>query len=87
MSPTRPIRTPLSGPGLSPPDASSRQGRTPPPAPSAAYARRARELNDNDDTLPAIGHVQQLSLGEDLANDVPGSSYSVVSGYRRARAG
>jgi len=72
MSPSRP--------SLSPPDAARlREGRTPPPAPSAAYARRTREIME-DVGLPSLTPIVVVTPQKEKENDV-------ASGYRRARAG
>ncbi|OWZ61140.1 hypothetical protein AYX15_06642 [Cryptococcus neoformans] len=58
-----------------------KEGRTPPPAPSAAYARRAREIIGDEMGVPAYKPAMDA---EDVAANV---SNSVSTGYRRARAG
>ncbi|WWD16333.1 hypothetical protein CI109_100759 [Kwoniella shandongensis] len=65
----------------------SKEGRTPPPpAPSAAFARRAREIRDDEIGKPTFKPV--IDPPEDNQDgDVPVIDYGVSSGYRRARAG
>ncbi|WVQ83925.1 hypothetical protein IAT38_006069 [Cryptococcus sp. DSM 104549] len=58
-----------------------REGRTPPPAPSAAYARRAREIIGDEMGVPTYKPVV------DSESDAGTVSNSVAAGYRRARAG
>ncbi|TYJ58189.1 hypothetical protein B9479_001013 [Cryptococcus floricola] len=59
-----------------------REGKTPPPpAPSAAYARRAREIIGDEMGVPTYKPVVDV----DDAPAAPG--LSVPAGYRRARAG
>lgn len=73
-SPTKPL-TNGSRSSLSPDAAgTTRDGRTPPPAPSAVYAKRAREI-----LVAETGPEVNLEDGDD---QVIGSA-----GYRRARAG
>jgi hypothetical protein len=74
-SPTKPL-THSSRPSLSPDAAGSRSdGRTPPPALSSGYARRAREIIESE----GPGPVARSDLLED--------DQVIGSGYRRARAG
>nr|XP_018266900.1 pumilio domain-containing protein c [Kwoniella dejecticola CBS 10117]OBR89058.1 pumilio domain-containing protein c [Kwoniella dejecticola CBS 10117] len=61
-----------------------REGRTPPPAPSAAYARRAREIIEDEGGLPGLRATAELRPGED---QIAAVDNGVASGYRRARAG
>ena len=76
-SPTKPL-TNGNRSSLSPDAAGAiRDGRTPPPAPSAVYAKRARELLVGE-TVPG---APVLDLGDD---DDQGFGSAV---YRRARAG
>jgi protein JSN1 len=75
VSPTKPL-THSSRSSLSPDKAGSRpDGRTPPPAPSSGYARRAREIIENEGAGPI---ARQDILDDDQV---------IGSGYRRARAG
>lgn len=80
ISPNKPAK---SGNTLSPDQPGSagrgREGRTPPPAPSAAYARRAREIMENEADLTAY----HPSVEEDPEVIIE----PVAAGYRRARAG
>lgn len=76
-SPTKPMTNGSAArPSLSPDAAGvAREGRTPPPAPSAVYAKRAREIMETE-AGPAIG------ASSDADDPVIGGS-----SYRRARAG
>ena len=69
-----------SGPNLSPDQPGNgrgREGRTPPPAPSAAYAKRAREIMEDE-----VGMAPYINVAAEEQN------LSTVAGsYRRARAG
>ncbi|WRT63890.1 uncharacterized protein IL334_000816 [Kwoniella shivajii] len=58
----------------------SREGRTPPPAPSAAYAKRAREIIENETGF-------KPTAGLNSEDDEVAVDNGVAAGYRRARAG
>lgn len=75
-SPPKPIPTTSARSSLSPegPAGTKRDGRTPPPAPSAAYAKRAREIMESEG-VPVV-------IQPELVEEQP-----VIGGYRRARAG
>ncbi|KAK8861743.1 hypothetical protein IAR55_002566 [Kwoniella newhampshirensis] len=64
----------------------SREGRTPPPAPSAAYARRAREIIGDETGIPTFKPVVDPP-DDTIDGDIPVAGNGVASGYRRARAG
>ena len=85
---------------LSPPDSGpiargAREGRTPPPpAPSAAFARRAREIMEDEGVSmvpPPVVSVSVADLGGEVVQpgEVEGVEVGVGFGgnYRRARAG
>ncbi|WVR03620.1 hypothetical protein IAU60_000613 [Kwoniella sp. DSM 27419] len=63
--------------------ARAREGRTPPPAPSAAYARRAREIIEIEASAPGF----RSAVGGPTEQEVPAADNGVAAGYRRARAG
>ncbi|ORY22688.1 hypothetical protein BCR39DRAFT_473742 [Naematelia encephala] len=83
MSPTHSARSSLSpeGPNSA---GKSKEGRTPPPAPSAAFARRAREIIEDETGLPISRPAGVSPTPEEEVDGTPGG---VSSGYRRARAG
>lgn len=84
ISPNKPPST-RSASSLSPEAAGTargREGRTPPPAPSAAYARRAREIVEDE-----TGVLAYKPLVKEVADEDIGVIGSVTAGYRRARAG
>ncbi|WVO15655.1 hypothetical protein L204_103315 [Cryptococcus depauperatus] len=87
MSSTIPISAHSHAPrsSLSPEKSALQQqeGRTPPPAPSAAYAWRARETMGDE---MGVATLQPLVDG-DNADATDNSANSVTAGYRRARAG
>ncbi|WWC66747.1 uncharacterized protein I206_100652 [Kwoniella pini CBS 10737] len=62
----------------------NKEGRTPPPAPSAAFARRAREIIEDEAGLPGLRPTAELNTSED---QIAAADNGVTSGYRRARAG
>ncbi|WVF66105.1 hypothetical protein IAT40_000844 [Kwoniella sp. CBS 6097] len=79
----------MSSSGLSPDKIAgfrNREGRTPPPAPSAAYARRAREIIEDETGVPGFRSAVGSSGFAD-ENSLPAVDNGVASGYRRARAG
>ncbi|EIW68956.1 hypothetical protein TREMEDRAFT_73973 [Tremella mesenterica DSM 1558] len=90
MSPPRPVGVVGQRSGLSPDAGNSRnrEGRTPPPAPSAAFAKRAREIRDevgvNNVSPFTTSETEELEQ-EDQIKDT--TVDSVVVGFRRARAG
>ena len=60
--------------------ARGKDGRTPPPAPSAVYSRRAKQIIEDETGMPAYQpSIQDDGSGED--------GVGVVGGFRRARAG
>lgn len=90
MPSSTPTKTPRTS--LSPPESGgasrSREGRTPPPAPSAAYARRAREIMEDEGML--IPSVSVADLGGEVVGPQEAEEVEVevgFGGYRRARAG
>nr|XP_019048935.1 pumilio domain-containing protein c [Kwoniella bestiolae CBS 10118]OCF27865.1 pumilio domain-containing protein c [Kwoniella bestiolae CBS 10118] len=62
----------------------NREGRTPPPAPSAAYARRAREIIEDEAGVSGMRPAVAITPEEE---HVAAVDNGVASGYRRARAG
>ncbi|WWC99410.1 hypothetical protein V866_006313 [Kwoniella sp. B9012] len=62
----------------------NREGRTPPPAPSAAYARRAREIIEDEAGVSGLRPAVAITSEEE---QVAAVDNGVASGYRRARAG
>ncbi|WWC85976.1 uncharacterized protein L201_000847 [Kwoniella dendrophila CBS 6074] len=62
----------------------NREGRTPPPAPSAAFARRAREIIEDETGVSGLKPAVGLNPDED---NVVSADNGVAAGYRRARAG